>query len=97
MPDEVGDEFEAPLKRYEAEFGLLGVTATPLLGSESAGGGGSWNANDRAGRSSQSQWGKSQEGIEGGEDRSHNFKRALYVAQFALPMPPRGRQRKGVD
>jgi hypothetical protein len=43
---------EAPLKRDKAEFGALGVVAFPQLGSGSAGGGGSRNGDDRAGRSS---------------------------------------------
>jgi hypothetical protein len=52
MPDRVGDEFEAPLKRAEAEFGPSGVAAYPPSGSGSSGGGGSRNADDGAGRSS---------------------------------------------
>jgi hypothetical protein len=54
MPHGVGDEFEAPLKRAEAEFGPSGVAASPSLVSGSSGGGGSWNADNGAGRSSQS-------------------------------------------
>ena len=54
----LGDKFEAPLERDEAEFGPSGVAATPLSGSGSAGGGGIRNADDGAGRSSQSQRGK---------------------------------------
>jgi hypothetical protein len=62
MPDGVGDEFEAPLERGEAEFGSSGVAASPPLGSGSAGGGGSRNANDGAGRSSRSRRGKNRRG-----------------------------------
>ncbi len=51
MPDRVGDKFEAPLERDEAEFGSLGVMASPPKGSGSAGGGGSPNANDGSGHS----------------------------------------------
>ncbi len=54
MPDGVGDEFEAPLKMAEAEFGPSGVAASPPSGSGSSGGGGSRNADDGAGRSSRS-------------------------------------------
>ncbi len=39
MPDGVGDKFEAPLQRDEAEFGPLGVPASPKMGSGLAGGG----------------------------------------------------------
>jgi hypothetical protein len=59
MPVGVGDKFKAPLERAEAKFGSLGVTASPLTGSGSAGDGGSWNADNGAGQSSQSRWGKS--------------------------------------
>jgi hypothetical protein len=48
MPDGVGDEFEAPLKRAEAEFGPSGAAAFPPSGSGSSGGGGSQNADDGA-------------------------------------------------
>jgi hypothetical protein len=58
MPDRVGDKFKAPLKQDEAEFGPSGVAASPPSGSGSAGGGGIRNANDGAGQSSQSRWGK---------------------------------------
>ena len=51
MPYRVGDEFEAPLERGEAEFGSLGVAASAQLGSGLAGGEGSQNVNDGAGRS----------------------------------------------
>jgi hypothetical protein len=40
---------------------------------------------------------KIEEGIEGGEDEHCDFKQALYVVRIALPMPPRGQRRKGVD
>ncbi len=43
---------------------------------------------------------KIEEGIKGGEDgRMHarDFERALYVAQIAPPMLPRGRRREGLD
>jgi hypothetical protein len=43
---------EAPLERDKAEFGALGVAAFPQSGSGSAGGGGSRNGDDGAGRSS---------------------------------------------
>jgi hypothetical protein len=59
MSDGVGDKFEAPLERDEAEFGSSGVVASPPTGSGSAGGGGSPNANDGAGQSSRSRRGKS--------------------------------------
>jgi hypothetical protein len=45
---------KAPLERDEAEFGALGVVASPPLELGLAGGGGSLNGNDGAGRSSQS-------------------------------------------
>jgi hypothetical protein len=32
MPNGVGDKFEAPLERDKAEFGPLGVAASPPLG-----------------------------------------------------------------
>jgi hypothetical protein len=54
MSDEVGDEFEAPLKTDEAKFGPTEVAVSPLLGSGLARGWGSWNTNNRAGRSSRS-------------------------------------------
>jgi hypothetical protein len=46
MPNGVGDKFEALLKKAEAELSPLGVAASPLSGSGSSGGEGSWNAND---------------------------------------------------
>jgi hypothetical protein len=52
MPDGVGDEFESPLERDLAEFNPLGVAAPPPLGLGLAGGGGSQNADNEAGRSS---------------------------------------------
>jgi hypothetical protein len=47
--DGVGDKFEAPLERDEAEFGPSGVLASPPLGSGLAGGRGSQNADNGAG------------------------------------------------
>ncbi len=40
---------------------------------------------------------KIKEGIEGGDDGHCDFERALYMAQIAPPMLPRGQRRKGVD
>jgi hypothetical protein len=101
LPDGVWERSKALLERDEAEFGPSGVAASPpsVSGSGSARDGGSWNANNEAGRSLQSQWGKIKEGIEGGEDRrthARDFKQASYVVQIAPPMPPRGQRRKGV-
>ncbi len=92
--DGVGDKFEAPLERDEAEFGSLRVAKSPLLGLGSAGGEGSRNANDGAGNPDGE---KIELGTEGGEDECCNFERALYVAGIMPPMLPRGRWRKGVD
>jgi hypothetical protein len=64
MPDWVGDGFEAPLERDEAKFGSYGVTASPPSGLESAGGGGSRNANNGAGHRDPNGE-KIKEGIEG--------------------------------
>ncbi len=54
MPDGVGDEFDSLLERDLEEFNTSEVAASPPSGSGSAGGGGGWNADDGAGRSSQS-------------------------------------------
>jgi hypothetical protein len=52
IPDRVGHKFEAPLEKNKAEFFPLGVVVSSPLGSGLVGGGGSQNANDRAGQSS---------------------------------------------
>jgi hypothetical protein len=95
FPDGVGNKFEAPLERDKTEFCPSGVAASPSLGSGSPRGGGSQNANNGAGVSSQFQCGKNRRGIEGGEDghtHARDFEQALYVAQIAPPMLQRGQR-----
>ncbi len=57
MPNGVGDKFEAPHERDEAEFSPLRVTASPPSGSRLARGGGSPNTDNGARQSSWSQRG----------------------------------------
>ena len=82
LTDRIWEKFKAFLERDKVKFGPLGVAASPPLASGwgLAGDGGNRNANNRARRSLQSQWGKIKEGIERGEDeRAHarDFKQAL--------------------
>jgi hypothetical protein len=78
IPDGVGDKFEAPLKRDEAEFHPSGVTASPPLGSGSAGGGGVGTPTTGPDNHRNPDGGKIKEGTItiGGEDGRCNFKRA---------------------
>ncbi len=62
FPDGVGDKFETPLVRDEMEFGPSGVAASPPSGPGLPGGGGSRNADDGSGKSSQFRRGKNRRG-----------------------------------
>jgi hypothetical protein len=97
MPNGLGTRLSPPLKVARRNSAPHGVPVSPLLGPGSARGGVSQNSNNGADDHCNPDGGEIKEGIEGGEDECPNFKRALYVAQIAPPMPPRGRQRKVVD
>jgi hypothetical protein len=97
MPDGVRDKFEAPLKRGKAEFSSSGSWHLPRWDRDRLGVGGvrtpTTGPNDHRNHYGE----KIKEGIEGGEDKHRDFKRASYVARITPPMPPRGQQRKGMD
>jgi hypothetical protein len=97
MPNKIGDKFEPPLKGTRQNLASWGSRRPPHWDQACLGVRGVRTPTTGWDNHHDPDWEKNKEGIEGGEDKHCNFKRVSYMAQIALPMPPRGQRRKGVD
>jgi hypothetical protein len=93
----LGISSRPPLKGTRQHFAPRGLRRPPHWDQDRLGGGGVRMPTTGPDDHCNPNGVKIKEGIEGGEEGPLDFKRALYVAQIATTMLPRGQQRKGVD